>query len=178
MGLESLSGQNLRQSRKGFNTPDDYATLVEQLHERGISLMGCFVFGLDHDTPDIFMKTARFAVEIGIDLPRFAVVTPFPGTALYRRLESEGRILTRDWELYDGQHVVFQPSRMTTEELQRGTEAAWKHTYSWRSIARRVQASATALPLAVAGNVAYRRYAFGLNRFYNCDWMVGPRIVR
>ncbi len=55
--------------------------------------------------------TARFAVEAGIDLPRFAVVTPFPGTGLYQRLEREGRILTRDWELYDGQHVVFQPRR-------------------------------------------------------------------
>ncbi len=66
---------------------------------------------MDHDTPDVFLKTARFAVEAGIDLPRFAIVTPFPGTALHQRLQREGRILTRNWELYDGQHVVFQPAQ-------------------------------------------------------------------
>ena len=91
---------------------------------------------MDHDTPDVFLRTARFAVETGIDLPRFAIVTPFPGTSLYHRLDRERRILTRNWELYDGQHVVFRPKRMSVQELQEGTEAAWKHAYSARSILR------------------------------------------
>jgi hypothetical protein len=67
--------------------------------------------------PGRLPQTAEFAVAGGIDLPRFAVVTPFPNTPLYRRLDAEGRILTRDWELYDAQHVVFQPAH-EVQELQ------------------------------------------------------------
>ena len=78
-------------------------------------------------------------MEAGIDLPRFAVVTPFPNTPLYKRLDAEGRILTKDWELYDAQHVVFQPKHMSVEELQTGIETAWKHAYSFRSIFRRIR---------------------------------------
>ncbi|MEQ1693105.1 MAG: cobalamin-dependent protein, partial [Gemmatimonas sp.] len=109
MGLESMSTANLKGSRKGFNSPDNFVRVVERLHAHGIALQGCFVFGLDDDKPDVFHKTAEFAVDAGIDLPRFAVVTPFPNTPLYKRLLSEGRILTHNWELYDAQHVVFQP---------------------------------------------------------------------
>ena len=76
--------------------------------------------GMDHDTPDVFMKTAKFAIEAGIDLPRYAIVTPFPNTGLYKRLEAEERILTKNWELYDAQHVVFQPKLMTPAELYAG----------------------------------------------------------
>jgi len=96
MGLESISPANLRQSRKGFNSPEKFFQVVEALHAHGIALQGCFVFGLDHDEPDIFLKTAEFAVQAKIDLPRFAIVTPFPNTGLYKRLEAEGRILTKN----------------------------------------------------------------------------------
>jgi radical SAM superfamily enzyme YgiQ (UPF0313 family) len=173
IGLESISRENLRDSKKGFNSPERYREVVERLHNHGIALQGCFVFGLDHDTPEVFLETARFAVEARIDLPRFAVVTPFPGTALYHRLESEGRILTRDWELYDGQHVVFQPARMTVEQLQRGIETAWKHAYSFPSIVKRLAASPSPLPVRIGTNLGYRFYAHNLQRFYNCDWILG-----
>jgi radical SAM superfamily enzyme YgiQ (UPF0313 family) len=173
MGLESISPQNLRQSHKTFNAPDKFIRVVERLHEHGIALQGCFVFGLDHDEPDVFLKTAEFAVQACIDLPRFAIVTPFPNTGLYKRLESEGRILTRNWELYDGQHVVFQPARLSVEELQLGTEAAWKHAYSLRSIARRIVHSPAAWPVKLGTNLGYRFYAHNLSRFYNCDWIIG-----
>lgn len=173
MGLESISITNLRQNHKSFNSPENYARVVERLHEHGIALQGCFVFGLDDDRPDVFLKTAEFAVEAGIDLPRFAVVTPFPNTPLYKRLEAEGRILTRDWELYDGQHVVFQPRHLSVQELQLGIEAAWKHAYSWRSIARRLRRSPAPWAVRLGTNLGYRFYAHNLNRFYNCDWIIG-----
>ncbi|MDJ0849756.1 MAG: radical SAM protein [Myxococcota bacterium] len=172
MGLESIRAGNLRSLRKGFNDPDRYHRVVELLHERGIALQGCFVFGLDQDTPEIFLETARFAVDAAIDLPRFAIVTPFPGTPLYRRLCEEGRILTRNWELYDGQHVVFQPRNLSVDELQQGTEAAWRHAYTWRNIARRLHRGAAPWPVAVATNLGYRHYANHLDRFYTCDWML------
>ncbi len=174
MGLESIDTRNLKRSRKGFNDPARYAELVRRLHQRRIALQGCFVFGLDEDGPEVFLNTARFAVEAEIDLPRFAIATPFPGTALYRRLEAEGRILTRDWQLYDGQHAVFQPTRMSPGELERGTEAAWKHAYSLANVARRLRATAAPLRVAIATNLAYRFYAYRLHRFYTCDWMIDP----
>jgi radical SAM superfamily enzyme YgiQ (UPF0313 family) len=176
MGLESLSPRNLGDNHKAFNNPDKYFQVVQRLHERRIALQGCFVFGLDDDTPEVFLKTAQFAVDARIDLPRFAIVTPFPGTGLYNRLVSEGRILTRNWELYDGQHVVFHPAQMTVEELQRGTEAAWKFAYSWKSIARRLWHSPGSPLLALLTNLGYRYYARRLHKFYTCDAMFAPEL--
>jgi radical SAM superfamily enzyme YgiQ (UPF0313 family) len=174
MGLESISASSLRRTHKSFNQPDEYPRVVEELHRRGIALQGCFVFGLDDDTPDVFLKTARFAVECGIDLPRFAVVTPFPSTEIYKQLAAEGRILTRNWELYDGQHVVFQPAQMSPAELLRGAEQAWRYVYSWRNIARRLRHTPASWHLALVTNLGYRHYAYRLHRFYNCDWPIEP----
>lgn len=173
MGLESLSGANLKRNHKGFTSPDRFLHVVDRLHAHRIALQGCFVFGLDDDAPDVFLKTAEFAVQAGIDLPRFAVVTPFPGTPLFTRLEAEGRILTRDWELYDAQHVVFQPRNMSVEELQQGVEAAWKHAYSYSGIWRRIRRSPAPWPVRLGTNLGYRFYANNLSRFYNCDWIIG-----
>lgn len=169
MGLESISTRALKGSHKAFNDPQNYPRVVQELHRRGIALQGCFVFGLDEDTPDVFLKTARFAVDCAIDLPRFAIVTPFPGTGLYQELDAQQRILTRNWELYDGQHVVFQPAQMSVEQLQRGTEEAWKHAYSWANMARRLWQTPSSWPLALTTNLGYRYYARRLHRFYNCD---------
>jgi radical SAM superfamily enzyme YgiQ (UPF0313 family) len=175
MGLESISASNLQASSKAFNAPEKFRDVVQRLHERKIALQGCFVFGMDDDTPDVFLETARFAVEAGIDLPRFAILTPFPGTTLYRRLEAEGRILTRNWELYDGQHAVFQPARMSVEQLVQGTEAAWKHAYRWSSMASRLSRTAAPWHVALTTNIGYRFYAYNLHRFYSCDGWMNPR---
>jgi radical SAM superfamily enzyme YgiQ (UPF0313 family) len=172
LGFESLVSENLRGVSKVFNRPKQYSQVVQRLHAHRIAVYGCFVFGFDHDTPDVFLDTAQFAVDAGIDLPRFAISTPFPGTALHHRLAREGRILTKNWELYDGQHVVFQPARMSVTELQEGTERAWRHAYSVPSIARRLRVSPASLGVSVAANVAYRHYARHLHRFYNCDWVI------
>ena len=173
MGLESLNTANLKGSRKGFNTPERFARVVERLHAHGIALQGCFVFGLDDDRPDVFLETAEFAIQAKIDLPRFAVVTPFPNTPLYKRLDAEGRILTRNWELYDAQHVVFQPRHMSVQELQLGIETAWKHAYSLAGIWRRIGYSPAPWPVRLGSNFGYRFYAHRLSRFYNCDWIIG-----
>jgi radical SAM superfamily enzyme YgiQ (UPF0313 family) len=169
MGFESLSSKNLRRSRKGFNHPEAYATVVDRLHHRRIALQACFVFGMDEDDSDIFGQTAKTAIDLRIDLPRFAILTPFPGTPLFARLESEGRILTRNWELYDGQHAVFQPKNMSPCELEIGTEAAWKRAYSLTGMVRRMRHSAASWHVAIVTNLGYRHYAHNLKRFYTCD---------
>jgi radical SAM superfamily enzyme YgiQ (UPF0313 family) len=177
MGFESMVPDNLRQSRKGFNSPGEYRALVEDLHRHGITLMACFTFGMDGDTPEVFRQTAQFAIDARIDLPRFAIVTPFPGTALHRRLDAEGRILTRNWELYDGQHVVFQPALMTPDEVYAGHEAAWRQVYSWRAMARRFAGSRIQVPVWWLANLGYRYYAHHLADFYNCDWIIGQQPI-
>lgn len=173
IGFESISKPALREVRKGFNDPARYGEIIEKLHARGIAVMGAFIFGLDNDEPEVFAKTAQFAIDHKIDLPRFAVLTPFPGTALYRRLEAEGRILSRNWELFDGQHVVFQPARMSPRALQEGVSAAWRQAYGYGAMWRRFRGSAAAPGLFATANFGYRYYAHNLDRFYTCDWFVG-----
>ncbi len=175
IGFESLSPDVLGESRKRFNRHQDYRTVIDTLHDRGIAIMGCFVFGFDHDTPEVFAETAAFVHDANIDLPRFAILTPFPGTPLYRRLDAEGRILTTDWSLYDAQHVVFRPAQMSPDALWRGTEWAWKQTYRYRSIAKRLLGARTQPALGVATNLGYRFYAHRLHRYYTCDWRLGLR---
>jgi radical SAM superfamily enzyme YgiQ (UPF0313 family) len=170
IGFETISAENLAWTRKRFNSPDLYRALIEDLHRLGISIQGCFVFGLDHDTPAVFERTARFVIEAAIDLPRFALLTPFPGTPLNARLAREGRILTRNWELYDGQHVVFRPKMMSVQELSAGHEWAWKEVYRYRSIIKRLARSRTQLPIAAMANLGYRYYANHLDTHYNCDF--------
>lgn len=173
IGFESIAEANLRSVRKGFTAPGAFAEVIDTLHRHGIAVQATFMFGLDHDTPDVFDRTVRFAIDAGVDLPRFAVLTPFPGTPLFRRLEDEGRILTRDWEQYDGQHVVFTPAGMSVTELEEGTRRAWRQAYSYRSILRRARRSPSSRAVYFGSNLGYRFYARNLDRFYTCDWPVG-----
>jgi radical SAM superfamily enzyme YgiQ (UPF0313 family) len=169
VGFESLSRNELRKSRKGFNDPVQYAEVMRIFHQHQIAIMGCFVFGLDGDTTDVFLKTAQFAIDSKIDLPRYAILTPFPGTPLYQRLKAEDRIFTEDWSLYDGQHVVFEPTNMSVKDLAQGTIAAWKHTYSTGGIVRRLLGTNREPLVALAANLGYRFYAHHLEDFYTCD---------
>jgi len=170
VGFESISHSSLKGVHKGFNTPELYAEWIDKFHSHGIAVNGTFVFGLDDDTPDVFEKTAQFVIDTSIDLPRFAILTPFPGTALHERLAAEGRITTRDWELYDGQHVVFQPAQMSADTLQQGNMDAWKQVYSYASIARRMRRTPITKLLYLGANMGYRYYANRLDQFYTCDW--------
>ena len=180
VGFESISHSGLKDIHKGFNTPELYAKWIDKFHSYGIAVNGTFVFGLDDDTPEVFEKTAQFVTDTGIDLPRFAILTPFPGTALYKRLEAENRITTKDWELYDGQHVVFQPARMTADTLQRGNVAAWRRVYGYGSIARRMRQTPVSKLMFLGANMGYRFYANRLDKFYTCDWrlMAPPASLR
>jgi radical SAM superfamily enzyme YgiQ (UPF0313 family) len=175
LGFESLSPQALAETHKGFNLRQDYYEVVRELHARGIGIQACFVFGFDHDTADTFAATVDFALSAHLDLPRYAILTPFPGTPLFQRLKADGRILTEDWTLYDGQHVVFQPRRLSPAELLAGTEWAWKQTYSYRAIAKRLLGARIQLPLSLAANMGYRFYAHHLHDYYNCDWYLGQQ---
>jgi radical SAM superfamily enzyme YgiQ (UPF0313 family) len=172
IGFETTNNDALVEMNKRFNNRHDYFEVVRRLHERGIAIQGTFMFGLDSDDKTSFERTVDFVMDANIDLPRYAVQTPFPNTALFHRLKRENRILTEDWTQYDGQHVVYQPKQMSPQELLLGTEWAWKKTYSIPAIAKRLIASRTMLPIAIPANFGYRFYAHRLHQYYNCDSMI------
>jgi radical SAM superfamily enzyme YgiQ (UPF0313 family) len=160
IGFESISQDTLDQTHKHFHAAAEYAEVVKKLHDHGIGIQGCFVFGFDNDDESVFERTAEFVDRTKIDLPRFAVATPFPRTGLYRRLEAEGRLLHKNWALYDVEHVVFQPKQMSPERLQEGLEWTWRQSYGWRSLFRRVWGAPwSILPLWLSLNAGYRYYA-------------------
>jgi len=131
IGFESLREENLRLMGKRMNRIKNYEEAIRRLHESGIGVYGSFVFGYDYDDPTVFDEFLEFAERNRIEGAFLPVLTPFPGTRIYKRLKEEGRILTEDWSKYDMATVVFRPKRMTREELQEGF---WKVNRSFYSI--------------------------------------------
>jgi len=174
IGFESVNQAALLEAKKAFNMRTSYHDVVKRIHARGIAIMGCFVFGFDHDTLDSFDETVSLVMETRIDLPRYAIATPFPATGFYKRLKAAGRLMTEDWSLYDGQHVVFHPKNMTADQLLQNTNRAWRNTYSYSAIWKRLAGSRTQLPIAIPANYGYRFYAHHLESFYTCDWQLAP----
>lgn len=173
IGFESVSQATLNETHKQFHSAQGYAEVVARLHDHGIGIQGCFVFGFDNDDESVFERTVEFVDRTRIDLPRYAVMTPFPGTGAFRQLEVQGRLLHKNWSLYDVEHVVFQPRQMSPEHLQEGLEWAWRQSYSWRSIATRFLGAPTSIwPLWVSLNLGYKHYAKHLPE------KTGPHIYR
>ncbi len=158
LGLESVNTETLKTMKKGFNKPDYYRMLVEKLHAKNIVVMGCFIFGSDNDTLDVFRDTVDMVDDLRIDVPRYAIYTPYPGTDAYKKLSAENRLLHRRWEHYDTQHVVFQPKNMTPEQLDEGFRWAYNKSYKVKSIFKRTTALLNRFPFSFMGNLAYRIY--------------------
>jgi radical SAM superfamily enzyme YgiQ (UPF0313 family) len=160
IGFESVSQDTLNGTQKQFHAADRYGEYVRRLHDHGIGIQACFVYGFDDEDDSVFERTVEFVDRTKIDLPRYAVATPFPGTPLYRRLEAQGRLLHRNWSLYDVEHVVFEPRRMTPERLQSGLQWSWEQSYSWRSFFHRLSGAPwSILPLWLSTNLGYRFFA-------------------
>lgn len=161
IGFESVSPSALTGMRKGFNAPDHYRDVVDALHERHIVVQGCFIFGLDDDTPEVFDLTVAAIDELRIDIPRFALYTPFPNTLAYHRLKAEKRLLHESWRYYDTQHVVIKPKQMSPEELDSGFIRAWRESFKLGVAAKRLRFHRNTRISAV-GNLAYRLYGHRL----------------
>jgi radical SAM superfamily enzyme YgiQ (UPF0313 family) len=136
VGFETLTPENLKRSNKRQNLGHDYKAVADRLHSLGIMINGSFVFGMDDDGEDVFRRTVDWAIEHGITTATFHIQTPYPGTLLHARMQREGRMLTRDWDLYDTRHVVYRPARLTSERLKEGYDWAYREFYRWESIAR------------------------------------------
>jgi radical SAM superfamily enzyme YgiQ (UPF0313 family) len=134
VGFETFSPANLKQSNKKQNLEKDYVKAVNRLHSLGIMINGSFVFGLDEDDKDVFKRTVDWGVKNSITTSTYHVLTPYPGTRLFKDMEQQGRILTRNWDLYDTRNVVYQTTNLTAEELKNGYDWAYKEFYSWSNI--------------------------------------------
>ncbi len=164
IGFETLNNNNIKTSNKLQNRTEHYHKFIQSLHSRGIAIEGNFAFGFDEDDPDVFEKTAKFIVEAGIDLPELYMLTPYPDTELYARLLREERIVDFDWSHYDNMHFlhlpVFQPQRMSREELRAGCREAERIVYSRFNTAKRFMRSRVInLPVAGANWIYANRIA-------------------
>ena len=124
---------------------------------------GSFVLGFDHDRRDVFAKTAEWIEENRLECATFHILTPYPGTPLFRQMEAEGRLLHRDWSLYDTAHVVFRPKQMTPEELAQGYGWLYRRLFSHASIWRRRPSDWRAVAPYLAMSYLYKRS----NRFWH-----------
>jgi len=138
IGFESFSTQNLNAMGKGFNQPSRYTEAVQRIHDQGIGIMGTFIVGLDDDDPGVFQRIINFCIDSKLDWALTFIMAPYPGTDSFFRLEKEGRIFCRDWEKYDSLNVVYQPLRMSVEELEKGMRRIWKEVFSTSSIYKRI----------------------------------------
>jgi radical SAM superfamily enzyme YgiQ (UPF0313 family) len=163
VGFESLTDENLADARKKTPKTADYARRVRILHDNGIQVNGSFVLGFDHDRKDVFSRTAAWIEENSLECATFHILTPYPATPLFKQMEAAGRLLHRDWELYDTGHAVFQPKHMSPEELEQGYAWIYQRLFSHASIWRRRPDDWRSVAAYLAMSYLYKRS----NRFWH-----------
>lgn len=140
IGFESVDDGAVRTAGKRQNKPRKYQEIVRMLADHGIAVWGSFIFGLDDDLPTCFERTVEFCVESRLTMALFALLTPYPGTQLYKRLVAENRLLRDRWWLtpeHDTDAPFYQPLRMSRDELRTGWVRAWRQMYSYSNIRKR-----------------------------------------
>jgi radical SAM superfamily enzyme YgiQ (UPF0313 family) len=172
IGFETLRDENLAQARKRTPRAEDYGRRVRLFRDHGIQVNGSFVVGFDGDTRSTFVEMADWIEANRLECATFHILTPYPGTPLFRQLEAQGRLLHRDWAQYDTAHVVFQPKQMTPEELLLGYDWLYRRLFSHASIWRRRPESITSALTYLAGCYLYKRS----NRLWR--FLIKRRLVR
>ncbi|MEJ2599899.1 MAG: radical SAM protein [Anaerolineales bacterium] len=173
IGFETLNQDNLKQQKKyhnlkGSTKTNPYETAIQRLHALGVMVNASFVFGMDHDNETVFERTVDWAIKQGIETATFHILTPYPGTVLRRRLTSQGRITSQDWDLYDTRHAVFRPAGMSAETLERGYWQAYQDFYRWGSIFRSAGTHADWID-----RLRHLAYAGGWKKFEPVwDWVI------
>jgi radical SAM superfamily enzyme YgiQ (UPF0313 family) len=163
VGFESVSQAALNGIKKTVNKVEDFKKMIKRVHQHGMAVQGGIIFGFDEDTPDIFDLTLEKMYEWELDAVEVNILTPYPGTPLYDRLEKEERILTKEWSRYNQVDVVFQPKHMTEKELFEGARKVAKEFYTMPNVLLRalrtfaiVRRPAAVLPAGT--NYTFRRY--------------------
>jgi len=158
IGFESINSDSITDVHKVQNHTDTYENAVHEIHKRGIMINASFVFGLDGDTKETFQSTLDWIVKNKIETVTSHILTPYPGTALYRRLKEERRIIEEDLSLYNTAHVVFQPKNMTRQELQDGYLWIYRNIYSFKNILKRMPDAKSQRAAYLMFNFLYRKW--------------------
>jgi radical SAM superfamily enzyme YgiQ (UPF0313 family) len=163
VGFESVSQQTLNNIGKTHNIVKNFKRMINRVHNHNMTIQGGIIFGFDEDTPDIFDTTIDTINDWELDVLEVNILTPYPGTPLYNRLDKEGRILTKDWSKYNQVEVVFQPKNMIPEELMDGAKKVAKEFYSPINIIKKTTSIFTTTKrfagiIPAATNVNFRRY--------------------
>jgi radical SAM superfamily enzyme YgiQ (UPF0313 family) len=160
VGYEATTKETLANTTKSFNSPENYRKDIARAHQYGIAVKGSFIFGFDSDTVETIDSSVKTAIEMGLDVALFNVLTPFPGTQTFDDLAKEGRLLytnfPSDWSKYHKGKAVFQPKNMTPGELESATKKAWRDFHSEDSIRQR-------FPKSYLASGAIAKQAFALN---------------
>jgi len=157
IGFESLNQENLIGLGKKFVRASKNAVRIKKIQDYGIGILGSFIVGCDHDDDGVFDELHEFILATRLEAFLISVLTPFPGTHLTRRMEQEGRILTRDWRRYDMSTVVFQPRNFSPELLQERYDELNRSLYSLSSIARRTLKPRKNVVIFLPQNLGFRR---------------------
>jgi len=138
IGLESVSTTSMRKMRKTLKSMKENEDVIKKIQDTGIIFHPSFVFGFDDDTKAVFDDTLEFLYRNRITTATFNILTPYPGTRLYRHLKQEGRLISEDWSHYNHYTVTFRPKNMTERELAEGYFFLKKEFYSLSDICRRI----------------------------------------
>ncbi len=138
IGFESINPDNTRDVGKKVDS-DYFLEQIGRIHDHGLGVVGSFIFGFDEDTPETIERTVDFCIDSRMELTAFSVLTPYPGTRVYREMAEQGRILSTDWDDYDSDTVVFRPKNFTPRQLEREMLRAAKKFYSLGSIYKRMK---------------------------------------
>jgi radical SAM superfamily enzyme YgiQ (UPF0313 family) len=144
IGLEALEVDALTEVNKRLNLKrgvDSYDEAFRRVHRAGIAVLGAFIFGMDSDSPEVLQRRSEYMVRSGVDVMQSTVLTPLPGTRLFRHLEQEGRLLytdfPQDWAKYDMTEVVHRPAGMEPSNLQETMRRCGRRIYSRRVLLRK-----------------------------------------
>ncbi|MGB2584280.1 MAG: radical SAM protein [Dehalococcoidia bacterium] len=182
IGFESINDESLEGMHKVRNLKigvRNYKEVIKRIHDHGIRIDGAFVFGNDGDRKDVFERTTKFILDTKIDAAQLTILTPLPGTRLYERLRSEGRLLRtncpHDWKHYDLFEAVFRPKHMSPDELEEGVGQVYER------VASRVTSLRRALDLLVQTkslDLEGAVFIYQWNRGYRSFWMNKYQDVR
>jgi len=138
LGLESFSPNTLDEMGKNFNKPEYFHKLIKKIKSYGMIVWGSFVLGFDRDDEKIIRYTIEMARNSKLDFACFNFLTPLPGTEVYHQLVREKRLTNQNWADYNMANLVFKPTKMSGETLEREMRNAWLDFYSLKAICKRL----------------------------------------
>ncbi|HMA65249.1 MAG TPA: radical SAM protein [Chitinispirillaceae bacterium] len=158
IGFESINANSIAGVGKSQNKVSEYGKIIDEVHRRGIMINASLVFGFDNDYPDVFETTLDWLIKNRIETMTSHILTPYPGTKLYERLQKEGRIIDNNLNHYNTSNVVFQPKNMTPDELLSGYLTMYNKFYSVKNILRRIPKSNDVWIPYLLFNLGYRKF--------------------